>query len=541
MFSWLESKPDHPMFNADEARRLLAELPQEQPLKALDEVGVWLDSFKDTPGFLLDNRIAVATLLDEAGQPLHAELLRQYLAAPHLQDFQGMRLWQAMHGFARAMAETYALCLAEYAGDKKPSVQTKERLPVLCVRLLRCLAEQMKLELLRYVDVEQGVWDGLYQHYRFAEDNGFADTMVIAYAGQVIHTSPRRELLRALALHLSSPETLAPDQIEVSFRIAARMVSLFEFSREPGADRPWFIDLAHPLAPGHAGHEPQVSPEMRFFGLARAIPRLEEIIHQNEQRELEKERRFGSEFTPDGKLTVLKHLRLYWGETQLHRLQERRGISTGIEVVHGFDTVGKLVARIELDQVVGFSEDEVSMLKKRAGVGLADVEQSYTSESWQAQDMSTAGLGALMPQSAGGWVRIGMVCGLKARNAGLWWVGMIRRLKTDKQNKVHVGIEILTKKPLAVWLRVLGRGAEKVSNWETSSGSFAYDYLQAILLPDARNSYINATMLIPAGTFAADAIFEAMMGEKSRNIKLTELLDEGDDYERVGFEWLGAE
>jgi hypothetical protein len=347
--------------------------------------------------------------------------------------------------------------------------------------------------------------------------------------------------LRALVLYESLPETLAPDQVEVAYRIAARMVSFFEFSHEPRSGCPYFIDLDYPLAPAHAGKEPQLSPGMRFFGMARAIPHIEEITHQNERGMLDEERRFGNEFTPDGKLTVLRHLRQYWSEGYLHRLQERRNISTGIEVVHGFKTISKLVAHIELDKVAGLSDEEASMLKERAGAGLTGAGVKYISENWVVQDISIAGLGALMPQAASSWARIGVLCGLKGRNASLWWVGMIRRLKTDSQNKVHAGIEILTRKPLSVWLRALRRSTEKISSGETGSGSFDYDYLPVILLPDAHNSYVNATMLMESGSYVPQAICEVMMGEKSRNIKLTGLLSEGDDYEQVKFEWIEAD
>ena len=181
------------------------------------------------------------------------------------------------------------------------------------------------------------------------------------------------------------------------------------------------------------------------------------------------------------------------------------------------------------------------MLQQRGGVGLADVEEKYVSENWMLLDLSTSGLGALVPQAAGNWARIGALCGLKGRNASQWWVGMIRRLRTDSRNKVHAGIGILTRMPLSVWLRALGKGVEQASNWETSSGSFDYDYLPVILLPDAHNSYVNATMLMESGSYVPAAVFEVMMGEKSRSIKLTALLAEGDDYEQVRFDWLETE
>ena len=63
-----------------------------------------------------------------------------------------------------------------------------------------------------------------------------------------------------------------------------------------------------------------------------------------------------------------------------------------------------------------------------------------------------------------------------------------------------------------VWLRALGKGTEKVSNWETSSGSFVYDYLPAILLPDANKSYANATRLMEPGSYGLGNIHEMMMG-----------------------------
>jgi len=103
---------------------------------------------------------------------------------------------------------------------------------------------------------------------------------------------------------------------------------------------------------------------------------------------------------------------------------------------------------------------------------------------------------------------------------------------------VHAGIEILAKKPLSVWLRTLGKNAERVSNWESSSGSFDYEYLTAIMLPDASNSYANATLLMDTGSFLPGNIYQMMMGERSRDIKLTSLLAEGEDYEQVGFQWL---
>ena len=126
-----------------------------------------------------------------------------------------MYLWQGVHAYMKALAEAYALCVQECQQPDKQTQVLKELLPVLYVRLLRTLAEQLKLELMRYIEVEPTLWSQLYAIYAQAEALQLSDAMVHAYPGHVIHTSPQRELLRALVLHISSPGTLAPNTLRM--------------------------------------------------------------------------------------------------------------------------------------------------------------------------------------------------------------------------------------------------------------------------------------------------------------------------------------
>ncbi len=529
------------MFNVDEARKLLASLPQNNPLDALDELAGWLGSVKSTPGFQPELRADILMLLDETAQPFHEELLKNYLAEAHLQDFNSIRMWQGILILMRALVDAYALCLDEYQQTEKKSPAFKEKQPVICVRLLRALAEQIKLELMRYRKIEPSLWQQLYQYYNFAVTQQLADTLIFAYSRGTPHTSSQRELLRAVLLHAASPATLAPEQIEVSYRIGGRLSSYFDFKDAPDANCAYCLDLAQPEAPKDVADKMQITPTMRFFGAVRAIPQLEEIINESARNQADPEQRLGKEFTPQGKLTVLKHLQVYWGKDHPYRRQERRDINTTIEIIHGFKIISKLVTSAELGQMAGVSEEEAQKLKDQSKFNLTDVEKDvdHVPETWDVLDVSVGGLGSRIPGNVRDWVKVGALCGLKAANSELWWVGMIRRLKTDDLGKVHVGIEILTKKPLSVWLRSLGKGTELISNWETSSGSFKHTYLPAILVPDAQNSYTAATMLMESGGYRADFIYEVMMEEKNNNIKLTALLAEGADYERISFQWLG--
>ena len=98
MLSWLDklgNAPDHPMTDVKSAKRLLAELPKDDPLDALKELSDWMTSFGGTTGLQAGNRLGVSMLLDETAAPIRAEVLRSYTSAPHLQDLEGMKLWRA--------------------------------------------------------------------------------------------------------------------------------------------------------------------------------------------------------------------------------------------------------------------------------------------------------------------------------------------------------------------------------------------------------------------------------------------------------------
>ncbi len=536
MFNLFGEKPDHPLYDLDEAQRLLGELPDNEPHKALEEITFWLESIRDAAGFTPDLRTATIMLLDEAGQPRQTELLQRYLEAPHLRDFQGLHLWQGVHAFAQALSAAYHASITEYQHTEKKPHDLVARMPLVCVRQLQAVSAQMKLELMRYIAVDPAAWEMLCTGYAFAESEQCSASMVLAYPGHVIHTNPQRELLHALVLYISSPDTLAADQIEVSFRIAGRLTSFFDLGTAADGNCPYQFDLAAHAPPHRTEKDRPLTPSVRFFGAARALPALQKIIDQNENDPIWQERRFGSEFTPAGKLTVLKHLMTYWAAEPPQRHMARRDINATIEVTHSFRVISQLVTHIDAGHA---AEQDADAAKKRAAIDLVAADDiDYSTEVWNIANMSAAGFGATLSGSQGTWIKIGDLCALKPQNGELWWVGMIRRLHTDADKKVCVGIELLAKRPASVWLRVLGKGADRISNWETSSGSFSYDYLPVILLPDEHNAYLHATLLMESGRFVADAIYQMMMGEKSRELKFTKLLAEGEDFEQVAFEWM---
>jgi hypothetical protein len=158
-----------------------------------------------------------------------------------------------------------------------------------------------------------------------------------------------------------------------------------------------------------------------------------------------------------------------------------------------------------------------------------------TPESWAQTDQSEWGLGADIPPGLGKWAEPARLCAIQPRSEKNWWVGIIRRM--DAGNGLHCGIRIFSKRPVSVWLRVIETGERQAANWDASNGAFAYDYLLGLMLPDAPKARDYPVMILEYRNYVPGQLCEVMMGEHSRQIKLVEILEQGEDYVRAAFEW----
>ncbi len=427
MFDWLDKKPDHPMFSVEEAKRLLADLPKDKPDKALEEITSWLGSVKETPGFRLDVRIGVIKLLDETAQTQERKVLAQYLAEPHLREIHGKQFWQAVHDFWTRLAEVHGVCIAEYQRAAKTTVAVKDDLPVITSRAIRALACRMKLLLMRYEPVEEAIWAGLYRLYSFAEVAGFAESRVRVYPTEAVHTTAQIEFLKAMMLDTAYTENLPPEQIELAFRTASRYAISFVFGAQPAPGCNFVADLSRPAAPRHVAPDDKPVATLRYFGAGPALPKLEEMVKQNEQGLLTAEQRFGEEFSSGQKLTVLRHLLLYWGSSPPLRHKTRVKLSGELSIVHGYRAVCKYITHIEASGMGEVTEGLDVKLKQKKGLGITEEEIEEPPEIWMEEDASDWGVGVVVPQNGGKWVAVGCLCAIKLPAGPPGWAGVGRR------------------------------------------------------------------------------------------------------------------
>ena len=80
----LSSRPDHPLADAKELKRILAEIPLDNAFKAVDELSGWLESLASADGFRADLLFDVLRQIDDVGAGAPEKLARDYLNSPRL-------------------------------------------------------------------------------------------------------------------------------------------------------------------------------------------------------------------------------------------------------------------------------------------------------------------------------------------------------------------------------------------------------------------------------------------------------------------------
>lgn len=536
----LAGKPDHPMTDAQEAARLLADLPRDEPEAALREVNSWLESVTAAAGYRTARRLEVIEALEEAGRPLQQKLLADYLHAPATREFRATRTWTAVHDFWTRLTAAYDRCVTDVRADPRAAGELHDGLAQILARAIRAAGTDLRVTLLRYQPVAEDVWRELYALYRLAIDHKATDTPLIAYRGERQRTSPRLELVKALMLDVAYPESMSPHHIELAYRVASLLAPGFVVSRHPEPLAPFAADLGQPLPPHRGADAVTDAPLLLHFGAGNALEKLQALLADAEAPRPEREPPFGRDFSPADEVTVIRHLLAYWGADPPHRVHARIHAEAPLEVLHGYRSVCAAVTRADYSGMAELSDELKVRFGKRDALELTEEKVELTPETWQQEDLSVGGVGTVIPPAAGGWAGIGRLCAVKAPDGPHWMAGVIRRLATDGKGRLHAGIELLAKDPLAVWLRVMGSAATGVSNWATTSGSFEIDYVEAIMLSDRRDSIRDCDAAMPAGTYAPGKLMELMLGDGSRQIVLTGLLESGKDFERVRFEWSSA-
>jgi hypothetical protein len=423
--SFFAAKPDHPLADPKEAKRICDALSGRDPAGAIDEATALLESLAGVEGFKPEQRLALVFQLDEAAIVPARRLGREYVSA-RLTRVQEQRLWQANRDYWIALIGALADCLRRYDANEKGAEAMKPALGLLYARLLHAGRQQLKWDQFHYGPIDPGLWQLLGRAYLAAAGTRLAANAVALYQGGG-NTTAESEYLKSLVFHASSMDNLLPVEIEIAEHLIAHFLPHFAFTAEVRPDNVYWVDAAKSAPPARLARPPEMAPTLRFFNSGPAVEAVEEVrLRIGREGSVPADVNLGGQYPVQTVLPVLDHLAMCWAPKPPMRSHTRHRVKSRLTVVHGVTELHH--------QLQGFGE-------------------FGESESWVVDDVSIGGMGAKVPLGAAqgsDWVRIGSVVGMKPEGVDNWLVGIVRRFGRDSESVGSVGIETVSKTPRAI-------------------------------------------------------------------------------------------
>jgi len=499
-----KSESDHPMADEKGAKDFLAELPVHDPYKTLDEVAFWLDATRTPEGLKPQRVFEIIDQLDQAGKAHQRKLSQEYLAGGvRLQKFQEQRIWTTVVEFWRQLAAAYEFCLAQTLPGVSGSGALKPHAPVIAARALRALGLELKWAFMRYGPVDPTVWGRFGALYAQSEAGGYALKTCSVYPGPQAESTVQREYLKALMLAISATDSLLPRKLEIAERIISQFADAFVMKREPVGRCHYFVDLQAAKPPARMIAQVNPAPSVRYFGPGAGYDRVERLVDTiTTSGAIPSDVNLGGTYESSVVSEVARHLGRYWSATPPSRREERRRSVARMHVVHDFDDVLAIIS--------GESRD-------------LDFQQNI--ETWTVENESASGFGAVIPQSASDWLRVGTLLGIKLEDGNAWGVGIVRRLTNQAGQQRYVGIQ------------TLARGGARVKlfpmNAHDPSGGD-----DAVLLPSSSADSTGTgelNLLMRMGTFSPRQSFQMRAYERDYLLVPKALIEGGQDFDMAKF------
>src|SRR6185369_12234676 len=333
-------KPDHPLADPKEAKRLLEALPANDAVKALDELMHWMESVTAAEGFKPEMRIQLLLMLDDAAQQRVRKLAKDYFGDARPSRFQENRLWTALHGYWKQAGYAYARAVDQFVQNVKGVDAAKAQLPLLLVRTLRSFAQQVKWMHMRYGPIDLASWGVFNSVYAYAEHRQLAQARTPVYAGQAGDSTPQLEFLKGAIFSVSAPDGLLPLEVELAERLIAVFAPRFVLGTAPAPAFVFWTDLAQAMTPARASRAPTPGPGLRCFGAGAALAEVHELAEGlMVGGQLPPEVNLGGGYEPHVVQDVLRHLHLYWSPQAPERKSQRHAVKSRLSVTYGYDGV----------------------------------------------------------------------------------------------------------------------------------------------------------------------------------------------------------
>ena len=470
----------------------------QDSVKVLGEFGSRLGvAQRRRPELKLGAKIELVDRADRGAVELLQALETWYLKDLNADAGERTHVWDAISQYCTQLERAYLYLARQFQTYNHGWAEVRDWIPVVVARAIRASSLRVKWQLMRYLPIEKDIWQTLARLWCFAEDKGMEQARVMVYEDK---STLAQEFLRPMMLAISAADSLPALEVDIAFRVIGHFSDRFELQRHPSKACNFFVDIDRWTPPERYTSLAVMRSGARFFGAGRVMQQIDDLISKVAAGEiLPKDVNLETVDDMGAVIHVLEHLGRHWWERRPERRTERRRSLSQIGVVYGFD---EIMGRLS-------SEDTTDLLPPV--------------ETWNVENESDDGYGAVLPMGQGDWLQVGRFIALKPVDTRIWEIGIVRRLGAQEAGTRNIGIQLLARGARPITLQ---RRTDTQQTW------------QALLLPahsggDASTREVN--LLLPVGTFLPDASMQMEVYSTRYVLEPRVLLEHSQEFEMARY------
>lgn len=483
--------------------------------------------------------LAHLEILEQARQPASfvvGEIAKRYSFQPLPPAPQEKDLLLQVVSLLQAMAHSYSE-VASRGGDL-PAVQS--RLAVICQRCIHYSGRVILEHFRARREVPPGLWIDLHGYYATAEEWRIAGVQVAEPMNELHGSESCQDAYGAILLvDLANPYGRTPREFVWVLRWASLFAHDTGIVRPSGAAeerRCYGVDLMldRGLRPLSAQSPSQTL--YRFDGI-RLAPRIQQLILKLREGVAPSALGLGEDVVmPQGARLLLKLYRPWCHAAAPRRYQRRSGggraeLSFGFEPIHYYVSgeefvqpeASRVYSRAEVDSLLTFGE----RVEGGEKLQLRSAQIGYALERWLVVNQSVAGFKLRHENAearAGQRIDQNQLIGIRPPDGDRMLLGQVSWTMFESTGALLIGVALLPGTPDALAARQTGVNV-------THPGV----YSRAFMLPAVAVLKEPNSLIVPRGWYQKDRILEVFVDHTVR-IKLGSLLQQGVDFDRVGFE-----
>ncbi|MFN2646720.1 MAG: hypothetical protein ABR570_17165 [Burkholderiales bacterium] len=517
--------------DAASCRAWLEHIPLANVSAAQAELSRELAEFNRFPASA-SQRLAVLEALREAVQFVQMEQARRFAnRALPLGEAEAavfgttVRLWDEMRvGYER--------CL-EAALNRDAAMRSQAAL--IAQRLLFYIGLRMFHHHRAYREVRRADWRSLHAAYAAAEKLDVAEDPIKDLLNRDVQdTSARIAYARAALMALCNPNELTQRQLTFVAFLLERWASKLEISEHPieegEAVAPLIADLENAAPPSR--NAATTTGDLRYLDTRKLAKSLRNRVALLRKGESPAKLALGEDCVQPSCEQLLVHLYRHWCVGKPARSHERRAASAEAEACSELAAIHHYISgRVfrppgEQAELTQKQRQEIATFGRVSTRDEEDYsgQRGFLIERWKIEDESAQGVRLVRRAGAAGKrVAHGQLIGVRPAQGRQFMLAQVRWVMGAENGDLHAGVKFLPGIPSPLAVRATGLNTAPES-WAPALGLTAAPALNA-----------PASLILASGWYKPKRVID-VYAEGLAKLRLTEMLERGLDFDRVGYE-----